>query len=767
MVELLDISIADDTALRRLQLVELVLTHCSSVLWPKKPEKRKMVPSWTQKLRNVIRRKSGSRTPLNGDADGTGGGPAYVAPWSMSPQKGGQNGLRVASADIILCKEEPQSHRMYPTESPLMRFTDGISPLPPSILGEHEDDAYEQGEAALLPVPNVAYSTALPPASQGQALPLPQTNGTALLPSVVTGRPAQPAAPATTSEASEPGSSLHHSRHSHPERHLHSSGGGTCNGMASAAPGTAGDGRRGGGGGERETGQAPVASSSSSVTNSYTGAVASGGGLFQHGSRTASTCVAGSSSALLRAAQDRSEELPPFTLLTDPPCMNGSCTGLSAEAGASTGGGGGGGGGRYRTATPATRPDGEVVLVAATGSPLMEPPDAAEFPSLPLEIKRLSGGITNELFHMYDKDDPSTSVVVRVFGKETDRVISRESELFYQSLFIPTYAHGANFLVYEFLDQYETLPYVDMPKEAGAIADAMAAFQVRATMASRRDYSTVPAPRDSDEAEYHGCVDDHLDGQAAGRLSGVNAVTEGGRRSARFDRETNYTLHSITTWADQIATEEILSKVHPDKREAFLAVVADLRRESVWMQQVLKAQESQLGEGVCHNDLLSANFMRHTETGELRIIDFDYAKRNYLLFDIANHFNEYTGLECDYARYFPSEDHMATFVANYRAAMRRHLNEAHRTLQKTTGRAEEIIPGEEALFWTASEAEEAATVAHWTRLVKLLTLASNLSWSIWSLVQEAVSTLDVDFLDYAKLRLARYVETKEAFSQGF
>ncbi|KEG06812.1 choline kinase [Trypanosoma grayi] len=375
-------------------------------------------------------------------------------------------------------------------------------------------------------------------------------------------------------------------------------------------------------------------------------------------------------------------------------------------------------------------------------------------------VDRLSGGITNELFHVYHPAHKAHSVVVRVFGKETERVISRESELFYQSIFIPTYVRGINFLVYEFLNLHEALPFTEMPVEQAKIAHELASFQVRATLEARSDHHKPVLS--SEERMYWDSVGPTLGGGAA---FGV----------CRFDCEENYTIHALTKWVDQMLSDGILRKMNAERREKYLGTARQLKREAAWMCELLLRHAAELSESVCHNDLLSANIMRHTKSGFLRIIDFDYVKRNYLLFDIANHFNEYTGLECDYDRYFPSDNAMMRFIAVYRQTLRAEL-QGHRD-EASRRQLDDIIPGQERLFMCGAQTEsgqyeddeeqEQRTIEHWVRLVKLLTLASHLSWSIWALLQEAVSTLEVDFFEYARLRLARYLATRDAFSAEF
>lgn len=369
-------------------------------------------------------------------------------------------------------------------------------------------------------------------------------------------------------------------------------------------------------------------------------------------------------------------------------------------------------------------------------------------------VEPLSGGITNELFRVYSILDSTSSVVVRCFGKETERVVSRESELFYQSVFIPTYARGTNFLIYKFFDMYKALTFTDLPIESSKIAAELSSFHVQATLEAMRDFKRPYMTEE--EQMYWGPVEATF---TNGSVTSYNV--------SRFHREENYTLHALRTWVDQLFSESILKKVNKKKFGDYINISKQLKHETKWMVSLLQRHASCLGECVCHNDLLAANIMRHKTEGFLKIIDFDYVRRNYFLFDIANHFNEYAGLDCDYANYFPSDDDMEKFISVYRKNMLMELQK--RQMDVSFAQKDKITLQQNLFlsFWTDNNVEEQETIARWVRLVKLLTLSSHLCWSVWALLQEAISELDVDFLTYSKCRLTRYFETKDEFSAGF
>ncbi|CAM6050720.1 unnamed protein product, partial [Sphagnum compactum] len=50
--------------------------------------------------------------------------------------------------------------------------------------------------------------------------------------------------------------------------------------------------------------------------------------------------------------------------------------------------------------------------------------------------------------------------------------------------------------------------------------------------------------------------------------------------------------------------------------------------------------------------------------GKFTIIDYEYGSYNYRGYDIANHFNEHAGFECDYSLY-PSKEKQFHFFRHY------------------------------------------------------------------------------------------------------
>jgi ethanolamine kinase len=101
-------------------------------------------------------------------------------------------------------------------------------------------------------------------------------------------------------------------------------------------------------------------------------------------------------------------------------------------------------------------------------------------------------------------------------------------------------------------------------------------------------------------------------------------------------------------------------------------------------------------------------------------IDYEYGSFNYRGFDIANHFCEYAGFDCNWSLY-PSREFQTRWISEY-------------------------------LYSFSSDESVESVLAE----VAAFESAAHLFWAIWALVQAEISDLDFDYLEYAIMRLERY-----------
>lgn len=132
----------------------------------------------------------------------------------------------------------------------------------------------------------------------------------------------------------------------------------------------------------------------------------------------------------------------------------------------------------------------------------------------------------------------------------------------------------------------------------------------------------------------------------------------------------------------------------------------------------------------CHNDLLSANIIYNPHDNDVSFIDYEYGSFNYRTFDLANHFCEFSGFDCDYSLY-PDEDFQRKWINEYLSHLGLALDNCDQIMKE----------------------------------VKVFTLTAHFFWGLWGLVQAQVSDISFDYMGYAALRFAEYKKRRQQQQQ--
>lgn len=127
----------------------------------------------------------------------------------------------------------------------------------------------------------------------------------------------------------------------------------------------------------------------------------------------------------------------------------------------------------------------------------------------------------------------------------------------------------------------------------------------------------------------------------------------------------------------------------------------------------------------CHNDLLAPNIILHPNQKSVGLIDFEYASYNYIAFDIANHFCEWAGFDCDYQHLMPTEKEQFEWIN---------------------------------LYLKYNDNYHKITANDLYNQVQVFIKASHLFWGLWSLIQSQVSVIEFDYIKYGSKRLNRLEE---------
>ena len=335
-----------------------------------------------------------------------------------------------------------------------------------------------------------------------------------------------------------------------------------------------------------------------------------------------------------------------------------------------------------------------------------------------VSLEVIPGGITNHLRLVRavepTPDDPASTsrsrllpVVLRVFGRGTDAFLDRAVEAD-ALLELNAQGFGATCLgVFRNGRLEACIPDVRplrpeemaLPAVADAIAATMRRFHACDVPARRRSPGTWDVLRDW--------------------WRRANAASRAAAASAEGSRDVRRAFGELGTLGDAIDALE---------REC-----ASVSSPSVTL----------------HNDALSGNFLVPADwrpsgpddpPPTMRLIDFEYACAGPRGFDVANHFAEHAGFECDWSK-LPDERARARFCAAYVDAGAGDGEGTGRVVEGSSTSRD----GDAAAL--AREAEAFAPVAH-------------LWWGLWA-VMRAASQSDgegegFDYAAYAERRLAAF-----------
>ncbi|RSL94926.1 hypothetical protein CDV31_014101 [Fusarium ambrosium] len=316
-----------------------------------------------------------------------------------------------------------------------------------------------------------------------------------------------------------------------------------------------------------------------------------------------------------------------------------------------------------------------------------------------LEVKPLTQGTTNGLFKvMYRSVDASAddAVLVKVYGDGTDITIDRNKELKVHQLLAENKLSSsplvrfANGHAYQFIDG-RTCSVSDM---------ANPVIHRRVARELARWHATLPIVEPKDQQSSL----EHEPSVWATAKKWLDAIPSQPKRSKADKALLREQFHYVT--------DKLL--LNGDKPEPLV-----------------------LG----HGDLLCGNIIiqdktEPTEAASVRFIDYEHATYCPRAFELANHFAEWTGFECDYT--------LLPTRSTRRAFIREYLSEIDRLQQD----------GDNAHIPSVSEAQ----VNHLMTQVDSFRGFPGFYWGLCALIQAETSTgsIDFDYAGYAEKRLAEY-----------
>jgi len=330
----------------------------------------------------------------------------------------------------------------------------------------------------------------------------------------------------------------------------------------------------------------------------------------------------------------------------------------------------------------------------------------------PLQIKQLTGGITNKLFqvHHFPTD---TKLLVRAYGNGTSAIIDRDREiathihLYEKGLAPRLFARFGNGLVYQFLEgKASEYPWLSLDCVADAVARRL--------------------------GEWHRV----LDPNKVEELIIQQKKTVDSAAAINFSRNL---WELLENWIE-IMPENVVKNY----------TKAELKQELGW----IKANIGHKGGDfvVAHCDLLAGNVIvpnnfdpAQAPAGkepqmDVLFIDYEYAMPAPRAFDLANHFMEWQGFDC-ITELIPAPVKSNVVLRKW---ARSYLG-FDRNANEDAGNSNERAAVDELLD---------QVFVYWGM--------PGFYWGVWSAIQSSISDIDFDYASYANLRLEEYTKWKKA-----
>ncbi|KAL4809496.1 kinase-like domain-containing protein [Aspergillus unguis] len=357
-----------------------------------------------------------------------------------------------------------------------------------------------------------------------------------------------------------------------------------------------------------------------------------------------------------------------------------------------------------------------------------------EGPENKVEFVRFTDGITNTLFKAINRRAGLTedeidkeAVLMRAYGNHTEILIDRERETNSHALLAsyglapPLLARFKNGLLYRFI-RGQPATHQDLVKETvwRGVAQRLGQWHAVLPISAAR---TLCA---SKEVSLLDSVEVSTNGDPA-QTDDLTAI------QPRRPGPSLWTVLQKWILALPAGTDD-----QKQRRRR-------LQSELEWVVQELDTGDGLGDDGLvfAHCDLLSANVIilpreddacNSTETVDF--IDYEYATPSPAAFDIANHFAEWGGFDCDY-NMMPTRSVRKGFLTEYVRSYAQHKGMPESSQPEIVDKLFDDVDRFRGL--------------------------PGLYWGIWALIQAQISQIDFDYASYAELRLGEYYAWRADF----
>ena len=343
-----------------------------------------------------------------------------------------------------------------------------------------------------------------------------------------------------------------------------------------------------------------------------------------------------------------------------------------------------------------------------------------------VEIVRFTDGITNTLSKATKKvpgrseaENDDEAILMRAYGKGTDVLIDREREMRAHDLLAsmglapPLLARFNNGLIYKFVQGHVCSP-ADLRKPHVYRAVARRLGQWHASLPISAITTTPDLQKEA---------------------NGLYCGTKDGKQT----RPSPNMWGVISQWIDALPKDTEAER----ERNKVLSNELDFLASKFGETPGLGGRDYIFS----HCDLLSGNVIVEQPSGccnfedgdtterPVTIIDYEYSTPAPAAFDIANHFSEWAGFECEYSG-CPTKSQRTDFLQQYVTSFRYHSISETDTVALDIDFQKDI----DQLFQQIDDFRG----------------LPGFYWGIWGLIQAMISQIDFDYASYAEDRLGEY-----------
>ncbi|CAD2091688.1 ethanolamine kinase, putative [Plasmodium vinckei lentum] len=323
--------------------------------------------------------------------------------------------------------------------------------------------------------------------------------------------------------------------------------------------------------------------------------------------------------------------------------------------------------------------------------------DKKDIDKLTFEI--INGGITNILVKVEHSLEKKT-YLIRLYGPKTSEIINRAREkviahiLNDKNISKKIYVFFSNGRIEEFMEGYalskEEIKNPNFQKEIAKNLKVLHDIELNDDM-----YETIKRLQTGD-SEYY------------------NDLKNNENESDQIPHRPSFLWGTIWKYFNLLYEEK--SKPCDFNSKGNILKLIDFESLRKTIEEVEKlCKEKRSPVVLCHCDLLSSNFINKTDN-TICLIDFEYSCPMERAYDIANHFNEYAGFNCEW-NLIPTKEEEYNFIKHY-------LNTDNSEIINQL--IDEVQP-----FY----------------------LSSHIYWALWSLLQGMRSSIDFDFINYGMTKL--------------